>query len=90
MHMTDTLRPESEYIVEHVDGPLAGTTDRRILIGGKVDPRIASVAAVRGLESVFWYTAGDQRDVSGEMYVKYYFDAPDSDPVKTERDTESN
>jgi hypothetical protein len=84
------LKPEPEYIVEHVDGPLAGTSDRRILIHGKVDPRIASIAAVRGLESVFWYLAGEERDVNGEMYVKYYFDVPESDPVKTVRDTESN
>ena len=88
--MTDALHPQREYIVEHVDGPLAGTSDRRLLIDGRVDPRIASVAAVRGLESVFWYAAGEERDINGEMYVKYYFDQPDSDPVKTERDTESN
>ncbi|NEN07774.1 hypothetical protein G3T36_18110 [Diaminobutyricibacter tongyongensis] len=88
--MTDTLTHEPEYIVEHVDGPLAGTSDRRILLDGKIDPRIASIAAVRGLESVFWYVAGEERDVNGEMYVRYYFDAPDSDPVETVRDTESN
>ena len=88
--MTHTTTPEREYIVEHVDGPLAGTADRRILIDGEVDQRIGSVAAVRGLESVFWYVAGEVRDVSGEMYVKYYFDGPDSDPVKTVRETESD
>lgn len=81
---------EAEYIVEHVDGPLAGTADRRLLVDGSVDQRIASVAAVQGLESVFWYVAGESRKVSGETYVKYYFDSPDSDPVKSVRQIESD
>ena len=84
--MTDTLRPPSRSI----DGPLAGTTDRRILIDGKVDSRIGPVAAVCGLASVFLYAAGESRDVSGEMYVKYHFERPDSEPVKTARDTDSD
>lgn len=87
--MTDTSSIETEYIVEHVDGPLAGTVDRRVLIDGMVDSRIGSVAAIKGLESLFWYVAGEQRTVRGETYVKYYFDSPDSDPVRTERDIES-
>jgi len=88
--MSETATTEAEYVVEHVDGPLAGTIDRRVLVHGEIEERIASVAAVRGLESVFWYVAGDKRELDGETYVKYYFDRVDSDPVKSVRDTESD
>jgi hypothetical protein len=87
--MSDAQQQDPEYIVEYVDGPLAGTTERRFLVGGVVDERIGAVAAIEGLESVFWYVAGEERTVGGEKYVKYFFDAPDSDPVETERDEES-
>ncbi|GAA1957235.1 hypothetical protein [Agromyces allii] len=87
--MTDNSSTEVEYLVEYVDGPLAGTTERRALVDGEVDERIASIAAVRGLESIFWYTAGDQRVVDDEKVVEYRFDAPDSDPVQSEKDDES-
>jgi hypothetical protein len=87
--MSDAQQNEPEYIVEYVDGPLAGTTDRRILIDGAVDERIGAVAAIDGLESVFWYVAGTERTVGGEKYVQYHFDAPDSDPVESDREEES-
>lgn len=87
--MTDSSNTESEYIVEYVDGPLAGTSERRVLIGGSVDQRIGSVAAVGGLESIFWYTAGDEREVGDEKHVEYHFDDADSDPVQLEKDEES-
>lgn len=87
--MSDAQQKDTEYVVEYVDGPLAGTTERRFLIGGAVDDRIGAVAAVDGLESVFWYIAGDERTVGGEKYVHYRFDAPDSDPVESDREEES-
>ncbi|GAA1511430.1 hypothetical protein BJ978_000983 [Agromyces terreus] len=87
--MSDDTSTEVEYIVEHVDGPLAGTTDRRVLIGGEVEQRISSVAAVRGVESIFWYVAGDERQVGDERYVKYHFDPSESDPVQSDPDEES-
>ncbi|GAB3577300.1 hypothetical protein GCM10027406_11440 [Leifsonia lichenia] len=87
--MTAAEQTETEYIVEYVDGPLAGTTERRLLIGGTVDERIGAVAAIEGLESLFWYVAGAERTVNGEKYVSYSFDAPDSDPVETEKEEES-
>ncbi|ANJ25430.1 hypothetical protein [Agromyces aureus] len=87
--MTDDTSTEAEYLVEYVDGPLAGTSERRALVDGEVDERIASIAAVRGLESIFWYTAGDQRVVDDETVVEYRFDAPDSDPVQSDPDEES-
>ncbi|MFF1635905.1 hypothetical protein [Leifsonia sp. NPDC058248] len=87
--MSDANQTETEYIVEYADGPLAGTTERRLLIGGKVDDRIGAVAAIEGLESLFWYVAGEERSVGGEKYVKYHFDAPDSDPVEADLEDES-
>lgn len=87
--MSDAQQKEPEYIVEYVDGPLAGTTERRILIDGAVDERIGAVVAIDGLESVFWYVAGAERTVGGEKYVQYHFDAPDSDPVESDREVES-
>lgn len=86
--MSET-HPDPEYIVEYADGPLAGTAERRYLVNGKVDERIGAVAAVEGLESLFWYVAGEERSVGGEKHVSYRFDAPDSDPVEADRDEES-
>ncbi|MFF9562733.1 hypothetical protein ACF1AJ_05250 [Leifsonia sp. NPDC014704] len=86
--MTDA-RQDPEYIVEYADGPLAGQTDRRFLVDGKVDERIGVIAAVEGLESTFWYVAGEERDVEGQKLVSYRFDAPDSDPVEADKEDES-
>ncbi|MGN6763023.1 MAG: hypothetical protein ACTHJI_17045 [Leifsonia sp.] len=82
-------RQDPEYIVEYVDGPLAGQTDRRFLIDGKVDERIGVIAAVEGLESTFWYVAGEEREVEGQRLVAYHFDQPDSDPVESDQEDES-
>lgn len=87
--MSDSQRQDPEYIVEYADGPLAGTAERRFLVDGKVDERIGAVAAIEGLESLFWYVAGDEREVNGEKYVSYRFDPQDSDPVESEKDEES-
>ena len=86
--MTDA-RQDPEYIVEYADGPLVGQTDRRFLVDGEVDERIGVIAAVEGLESTFWYIAGQERVLNGERHVEYHFDAPDSDPVEAEKDEES-
>ena len=86
--MSDTTESEPEYIVEYVDGPLAGTDDRRLMIDGEIEPRIAAYAAVQGLESVFWYLAGERTELDGEVRVQYRFDRSDSDPVSPVRDTE--
>lgn len=87
--MSDSQAHDPEYIVEYADGPLAGTAERRYLVGGAVDERIGAVAAVEGLETLFWYVAGDERVVNGEKHVSYRFDAPDSDPVEADKDEES-
>jgi hypothetical protein len=86
--MTDA-RQDPEYIVEYADGPLAGQTDRRFLVDGEVDERIGVIAAVEGLESTFWYVAGDRRHSGDDLLVEYHFDEPDSDPVEADQEDES-
>jgi hypothetical protein len=86
--MTDADPTSTEYVVEYIDGPLAGETDRRVLVQGTFDDRIGAIAAVEALESTFWYVAGESRDVQGELHVDYRFDAPDSDPVESDPDDE--
>jgi hypothetical protein len=86
--MTDA-RQDPEYIVEYADGPLVGQTDRRLLVDGEVDERIGVIAAVEGLESTFWYVAGDRRHSGDELLVEYHFDQPDSDPVEADQEDES-
>ncbi|WP_374010783.1 hypothetical protein [Leifsonia sp. LS-T14] len=82
-------RQDPEYIVEYADGPLVGQAERRFLVGGKAEDRIPAIVAVEGLESTFWYVAGEQREVEGQLQVKYHFDQPDSDPVAPEKEDES-
>lgn len=76
----------AEYIVEYMDGPLAGTAERRYLIGGRYDETVSAYAAVDGMESQFEYKALDSREVQGQLHVRYAFDAPDSDPYESDRD----
>jgi hypothetical protein len=79
---------DPQYIVEYVDGPLAGESERRYLVRGHFDDRLSAVAAVEGMESLFHYIAVDKREINGQLHVRYRFDAPDSDPV--EADAEDN
>lgn len=72
----------AEYVVEYLDGPLAGSTDRRAFVGGKVEQRIDAIAAVEGLESIYWYDVVDERTVEGQVLATYRFDAGASDPVE--------
>jgi len=74
------------YIAEFIDGPLEGQIDSRALVRGKHAPRISMVAAVAGLESVFWYDEVDERDMNGQRRVRYAFDKGESDPVEAEED----
>ncbi|MRG58646.1 hypothetical protein GE115_01990 [Agromyces sp. CFH 90414] len=75
-----------EYLAEFIDGPLEGEFERRALVGGSPEERIAQVAAVDGLESMFWYDAVEHREVDGEVRVRFRFDAGDSDPVEFDQD----
>ncbi len=79
--MSDTA---TEYIVEYVDGPLAGTAERRYLVQGRYDDTVSAYAAVDGIESQFQYKALDSREVRGELHVRYSFDVQDSDPYESD------
>ncbi|MEO6309317.1 MAG: hypothetical protein ABIO33_01355 [Leifsonia sp.] len=72
-----------DYIAEFLDGPLEGQTDNRVLVRGVAAPRISMVAAIDGLESLFWYDKSEERDVQGRLHVKYAFDRGESDPVES-------
>lgn len=74
----------TEYVVEYVDGPLAGTAERRYLVRGKFDETVSAFAAVDGIESQFQYRAVGSREVQGELHVRYSFDASDSDPYESD------
>jgi len=68
------------YTAEFIDGPLEGQVDSRVLVHGKHDTRVSMLAAVEGIEALFWYDEVDARDVQGRLHVRYRFDAGDSDP----------
>ncbi len=74
----------AQYVAEFLDGPLEGEFEQRVLVGGKPERRVGMVAAVDGLESLFWYDAVDEREVNGQMRVQFRFDADDSDPVESD------
>lgn len=83
--MSDSAQSPKEYIVEYVDGPLAGQTDRRLLIDGKYDERVSALVNVQGLPTTLWYRAIDSRKVVDQQQVRYRFEPSDSDPVEEDR-----
>jgi len=83
--MSDSAQNPKEYIVEYVDGPLAGQTDRRLLIHGKYDERVSALVNVQGLPTTLWYRAIDSRQVVDQQQVRYRFEPSDSDPVEEDR-----
>jgi len=76
----------AEYVAEFIDGPLEGDFEHRVLVGGKAEARVGMMAAVDGLESLFWYDAVDEREVNGQLRVRFRFDADHSDPVEFDED----
>lgn len=84
--MTDSVPQDVTYVAEFTDGPLEGEVESRVLIGGSPESRLGMVAAVEGLESLFWYDAIDERTVNGQLHVRYRFDAGDSDAVAASDD----
>jgi hypothetical protein len=76
----------SDYVAEFIDGPLEGEFEHRVLVGGKSESRVARLAAVDGLESLFWYDAVEEHQVNGQLRVRFRFDAGDSDPVEFDED----
>lgn len=83
--MSDSAQNPKEYIVEYVDGPLAGQTDRRLLIDGKYDERVSALVNVQGLPTTLWYRALDSRTVADQRQVRYRFEPTESDPVEEDR-----
>lgn len=77
---------DTEYIVEYVDGPLAGQTERRFLIDGRFDEYVDAMVAVEGMETLLRYIAVAHRAVQGEQHVQYRFNSTDSDPVVEDRE----
>ncbi|WP_344369218.1 hypothetical protein [Agromyces tropicus] len=82
--MTDA----TTYVAEFIDGPLEGDFEQRSLVHGEPEQRVGMVAAVDGLESLFWYDAVEQREVNGQVRVKFRFDAGDSDPVESDEEND--
>ena len=78
----------STYVAEFLDGPLEGDFEQRALVGGKAEQRIGMVAAVDGLESLFWYEAVGEHEVNGQLRVRFRFDADDSDPVEYDQEND--
>lgn len=76
------MSDDAEYVVQYLDGPMAGNSDRRSLVDGKIEPRIDVIAAVEGLESIYWYEVVQDRTIDGEILATYRFDATNSDPVE--------
>jgi len=78
----------TQYVAEFVDGQLEGDFEHRILVGGKPETRVGMVAAVDGLESLFWYDAIEEHHVNGQLRVRFRFDAGDSDPVESDEEND--
>ena len=76
----------TDYVAEFSDGPLEGEFEHRVLVGGKPESRVGMMAAIDGLESLFWYDAVEQREVNGQVRVRFRFDADDSDPAEFDED----
>ena len=76
----------TDYVAEFIDGPLEGEFEHRVLVGGKPESRVGMMAAIDGLESLFWYDAVGQREVNGQLRVRFRFDADDSDPAEFDGD----
>jgi hypothetical protein len=82
---TPSAEPD-RYVAEYLDGPLEGTTEHRYLVEGRPEQRVTQVALVDGTEALFDYVAGDSRQLNGEQYVQFRFDAKDSDTLQGQAD----
>ena len=86
-----TTGTSDRYVAEYIDGPLKGTTEHRYLTDGEPEERVSQVALVEGTESLFWYVAGERRELNGGWVVRYGFDQDGSDPLEgaADQDAES-
>lgn len=80
--MTDAQPTNVKYLAEFEDGPLAGSSETRVLVDGTHDDEISAMAALDGKESLFFYRAGETREISGELHVVYTFEPKGSDPLE--------
>jgi len=84
--MSDTSSESNQYVAEYLDGPLEGTTEHRFLQDGAIEPRVTQYALVDGTDAMFEYVAGEPRELNGQQYVQYSFDAKDSDNLQGQAD----
>lgn len=84
--MSDTSSDSNQYVAEYLDGPLEGTTEHRFLQDGAIEPRVTQYALVDGTDAMFEYVAGERRELNGQQYVQYSFDAKDSDTLQGQAD----
>jgi len=84
--MSDTSTESGKYVAEYLDGPMEGTTEHRFLEDGKPEERVTQYALVDGTDAQFDYVASETRELNGEQYVRYTFDAKDSDPLQGQAD----
>ncbi|MGN6744308.1 MAG: hypothetical protein ACTHJL_13590 [Amnibacterium sp.] len=82
---TSSAEPD-RYVAEYLDGPLEGTTEHRYLVDGEPEQRVTQVALVDGTDALFDYVAGESRVLNGERYVRFHFDAKDSDTLQGQAD----
>lgn len=87
--MSDTPSEASKYVAEYLDGPLEGTTEHRFLEDGKPQERVTQYALVDGTDAQFDYVARSTRELNGEQFVSYGFDAADSDPLQGQADPDA-
>jgi len=86
--MTTPDHADVYFTAEFIDGPLANTSERRVLVRGTHDERLSMVALVDGMESIFRYVASGTKEVAGSLHVQYSFDQPDSDTYVSEDENE--
>lgn len=86
--MTTPDHKDVYFTAEFTDGPLANTSEERVLVRGTHDERLSVVALVDGLESIFRYVAVGTKEVAGKLHVHYSFDLPDSDTFVSEDENE--
>ena len=82
--MTTADHADVYFTAEFINGPLANTSERRVLVRGTHDERLSMVALVDGMESIFRYVAVGTKEVAGSLHVQYSFDQPDSDTFVSE------
>lgn len=78
------LKTPKAYTAEFVDGPLAGTAERRESTDGAFESPLDTFIAVEGLPTLLRYLPADARKVSGGLIVRYHFDETTSDPYRAE------